>query len=144
MARKRKTRKPTIRSLQLKIRELRRELKDDDAVRDRMSKILRATAVALHGGPLKDGYWSWHDLPIIAEHLRKLHPKCTVWCWITAIDAWPRPETESFYELYRGLFQQYEAPGVVHDWTRCVPHRLGWWWRIPWGWWIGLKGRLSW
>lgn len=36
----------------------------------RLSDILNATANALHGGSLKDGHWSWHDLPELAQSLR--------------------------------------------------------------------------
>jgi len=45
---------------------MRTELMESEKLRDRMSAILRQVADALHGGPLEDGYWSWHDLPELA------------------------------------------------------------------------------
>jgi hypothetical protein len=35
-----------------------------------MRDILHRTANALHGGPLPDGLWSWHDLPELAAKPR--------------------------------------------------------------------------
>lgn len=52
-------------------RDLKTELAEEAALRDRMSQILRDTANALHGGPLGDGYWSWHDLADLATQLRE-------------------------------------------------------------------------
>jgi hypothetical protein len=49
---------------------MKRDLAESDALRDKMTVILRNTADALHGGPLDDGYWSWHDLPELATQLR--------------------------------------------------------------------------
>jgi hypothetical protein len=46
------------------------DLAESDALRDRMSEILRGTANALHNGPLENGYWSWHDLPELADGLQ--------------------------------------------------------------------------
>jgi hypothetical protein len=40
-----------------------REQRREEALRTRMSEQLTEIANALHGGPLRDGYWSWHDLP---------------------------------------------------------------------------------
>lgn len=51
------------------IERLRDELSEDEVLRNRMSDILHATANALHGGPLENGLWSWHDLPDRAERL---------------------------------------------------------------------------
>jgi hypothetical protein len=48
---------------------MKRDLAESDALRDKMTVILRNTADALHGGPLDDGYWSWHDLAEIAATL---------------------------------------------------------------------------
>lgn len=42
---------------------------DEDIVRMRMSDILHRTANAVHGGPLENGWWSWHDLPELADGL---------------------------------------------------------------------------
>jgi hypothetical protein len=50
--------------------QMRTELMESEKIRDRMSAILRQVADALHGGPLEDGYWSWHDLPELAAALR--------------------------------------------------------------------------
>jgi len=47
-------------------RDIETELAESDDLRNRMSQILRDTADALHGGPLEDGLWSWHDLPALA------------------------------------------------------------------------------
>ncbi len=38
----------------------------------RQSELLHATANALHGGAMPDGYWSWHDLPQLAAAMRGL------------------------------------------------------------------------
>jgi hypothetical protein len=51
---------------------VRAELDEYHARQVRQSDLLRATADALHGGPMKDGYWSWHDLPTIAKTFRGL------------------------------------------------------------------------
>jgi len=59
------------RSLSAQVVRLRREADEADELRKRMSDILHRTANALHGGPLKDGYWSWHDLPAIADRLSR-------------------------------------------------------------------------
>lgn len=47
------------------------ELEGLDKLNARMSDILNRTAIALHGGPLEMGMWSWHDLPELAEALYK-------------------------------------------------------------------------
>lgn len=52
------------------IKRLRAESAEDEALREQMAQILHATAVALHGGPLVNGLWSWHDVPERAERLR--------------------------------------------------------------------------
>jgi hypothetical protein len=63
-----------LRDLSEKIMELsseNEELKidaiDEDRLRTRLAELLTGTANALHGGPLKNGSWSWHDLPVLAE-----------------------------------------------------------------------------
>ena len=43
------------------------ELADDDALRERMSDILKRTAIALRGPEPPLTAWSWHDLPELAE-----------------------------------------------------------------------------
>jgi hypothetical protein len=72
MAPKKKTVKTpaTVAALKREIVEWQERERENDALRDRMSVILRNTADALHGGPLDDGYWSWHDLPERATTLR--------------------------------------------------------------------------
>jgi AcrR family transcriptional regulator len=47
------------------------ESDEEDALRERMSKILTDTANELHGGPYKNGLWSWHDLAELAKALRE-------------------------------------------------------------------------
>lgn len=37
----------------------------------RLATRLDQIALALHGGPLPDGLWSWHDLPELVERLRR-------------------------------------------------------------------------
>ena len=49
------------------IERLRAEVDECDQLRERMADILHRTADALHGGPLENGLWSWHDLPELAE-----------------------------------------------------------------------------
>lgn len=51
--------------------DLQNELNIADALIGRLSKRLNATAEALHGGPHRDGLWSWHDLPDLVERLRR-------------------------------------------------------------------------
>ena len=52
-----------------------KELKDDAAevgpLHERMRGLLNRTAIALHGGELEMGAWSWHDLPERANALRE-------------------------------------------------------------------------
>lgn len=67
--------------------EARVEVEDLARLLEKQSDILRRTANALHGGPLKDGYWSHHDLPELAARLREalLHAiqgseAVAVWC----------------------------------------------------------------
>jgi hypothetical protein len=42
-----------------------------NAVIGRLGAILKDTANALHGGPMKNGWWSWHDLADRAKALVK-------------------------------------------------------------------------
>lgn len=53
------------------LREVHTELEGLDKLNKQMSDILNRTAIALHGGPLEMGMWSWHDLPELAEELYK-------------------------------------------------------------------------
>ncbi len=46
------------------------EAVEERALREKLSKILRATADALHGGPHPNGFWSFHDLPELATKLQ--------------------------------------------------------------------------
>ena len=57
--------------LKLQLREFREEYEDQDRVMDRMRDLLVRTANALHGGPMPNGSWSWHDLPELATALRE-------------------------------------------------------------------------
>lgn len=52
------------------IESLREELKDTNTLAERLSDLLHKTANALHGGPRKNGLWSFHDLPEIAAGLK--------------------------------------------------------------------------
>jgi hypothetical protein len=54
-----------------RLRGLAQEQLESDQLRERMSLILRQTADALHDGPLENGYWSWHNLPALAEELQE-------------------------------------------------------------------------
>ena len=45
------------------VEELRRDLADNEALRDRMEDLLTRTANALRGAPPPLTLWSWHDLP---------------------------------------------------------------------------------
>ena len=54
-----------------RIAELEKQLKEDDALRERMAKILNETANVLHGGELENGLWSWHDLAERAQTLMR-------------------------------------------------------------------------
>ncbi len=52
------------------------ELEDNESLRENLSKLLDATANALHGGRKENGLWSFHDLPELAAkamaHIDKL------------------------------------------------------------------------
>lgn len=58
-------------ALRIRILELEQELDETHGTLVRTGDILRATANAIHGGPLKDGFWSHHDLPELATLLRQ-------------------------------------------------------------------------
>ena len=53
------------------IKELREDLEEYDNLNKKMADLLTNTANALHGKPLENGLHSWHDLPELAEKLRK-------------------------------------------------------------------------
>ena len=57
--------------LMIKVNELKQELAEDEAIRERLSDLLHATANALHGGPKENGLWSYHDLPELAAKAMK-------------------------------------------------------------------------
>jgi len=96
----RKATRLTRAQLEERVIVLKESLEDDTALRNRMSDILRRTANALHGGPLDNGYWSWHNLPELAQTLHD--------------------ELEEMQFLY----------------SDRVPYSWGWWWRVPYGWWL--------
>lgn len=52
------------------LRRLHAELVESDAMREKLSDILRRTATALKGEPDEFGVHSWHDLPEVAMTLR--------------------------------------------------------------------------
>lgn len=54
-----------------RIAELEEEERDSERIRKRMNEILDATANALHGGRLRHGLWSWHDLAELAGGQRR-------------------------------------------------------------------------
>lgn len=54
-----------------RIAELEEEERDSERIRKRMNEILDATANALHGGRLRHGLWSWHDLAELAQAQRQ-------------------------------------------------------------------------
>ena len=47
------------------------DLAEETALREKLANILRRTANALHGGPLPNGLWSFHDLPELATKLKE-------------------------------------------------------------------------
>ncbi len=57
--------------LQRYVQQLRTEAEEEQAIRARMAELLSGVANALHGGPLENGCWSWHDLPDLAKKLRE-------------------------------------------------------------------------
>ncbi len=61
-----------VETLSNQIEQLQAELDDDDNLRSQMTIILHRVAVALHGEPLENGLWSWHDLPERAAAERAL------------------------------------------------------------------------
>jgi len=61
-----------VETLSNQIEQLQAELDDDDNLRSQMTIILHSVAVALHGEPLENGLWSWHDLPERAAAERAL------------------------------------------------------------------------
>ena len=54
-----------------RIAELEEEERDSERIRKRMNEILDATANELHGGQLRHGLWSWHDLAELAGGQRR-------------------------------------------------------------------------
>lgn len=62
---------PQTNRLQAELAELRKELRADDKLRAKLSKILDDTAIALHGGSVTNVLWSWHDLAELATQQRK-------------------------------------------------------------------------
>lgn len=54
----------------IRITELEQDLDEVHATLSRTGDILRNTANAIHGGPLKNGFWSHHDLPELVKILR--------------------------------------------------------------------------
>lgn len=51
------------------------QVEEYDALHQTLSKILTNTANELHGGPLENGMWSWHDLAELAKALRESQKK---------------------------------------------------------------------
>ena len=63
------------------IEDLRRDLDENAALRERLSDLLRRTAVALRGPEPPLTRWSWHDLPeraaaAVAEERERLAAAC--------------------------------------------------------------------
>jgi len=122
-----------------------REMQESDQLRDRMSLILRQTADALHGGPLADGYWSWHDLPELVDDLQ------TELIMVRSEMAAMRQRCD---EEHIQLITPFEAPfaqmpktrtySTMHSWVQDAlkPYtqwdrlldQISWWWRKPYGW----------
>jgi hypothetical protein len=50
---------------------LEQELKDVETLNRRLAQLLDETANALHGGPMENGMWSFHDLPELATKANK-------------------------------------------------------------------------
>lgn len=54
---------PDAEALRAEVEELRRDLAENEALRERMADLLRRTAAALRGPEPPLTLWSWHDLP---------------------------------------------------------------------------------
>ena len=61
-----------VAKLQAEITYLNADAEEVAQLQNRLSSILTRTAIALHGGPLEMGLWSWGDLPELAAALRTL------------------------------------------------------------------------
>lgn len=59
------------RKLKAELAEANQEIADQYNLVGRLSKRLEDVANALHGGPLENGLWSFHDLPELAAQLLK-------------------------------------------------------------------------
>lgn len=51
--------------------ELKQAYEEEVALREKLTRILHDTANALHGGPLENGLWSFHDLADLATAHRE-------------------------------------------------------------------------
>lgn len=65
------TQNTEIELLRAENERLRADVDECDQLREIMADILHRTADALHGGPLENGMWSWHDLPELAKEARR-------------------------------------------------------------------------
>ena len=81
---------------------------------DRLATLLKDTANALHGGPLANGLWSWHDLPVLAAAERALADKLAmelrVWHDPAPLSgSMPCPSCEALIEWKNARQTEFEA-----------------------------------
>ena len=60
-----------VRKLTSELANANQEIADQYNLIGRLSKRLEDVANVLHGGPMENGLWSFHDLPELAEQLLK-------------------------------------------------------------------------
>jgi len=118
------------------VTRLKTELKEEEDLRERMRKILDETANALHGGPLKNGLWSWHDLPALAEellaHLRSYRDSSMVHSHCATYDPTLGREIDSRcgtckavdFILNRPRVQARKVSQEEYDWRLITPDDL--------------------
>jgi hypothetical protein len=55
-----------ITELTIQNNEFKENEREEIRIRTRLANLLHQTANALHDGPLEKGFWSWHDVPMLA------------------------------------------------------------------------------
>lgn len=58
-------------AMKIRLREVEQEEEETFGTLQRTGTLLRDTAVAIHGGPMANGFWSHHDLPELAALMRR-------------------------------------------------------------------------
>lgn len=56
------------------------------------------------------------------------HDECDIMCYVTTISSVESPHLDALAENYRALDRQF-----------AVDKKIGWWWRVPFSWWLSLK-----